>query len=85
MYFMDKDMECYRYLSKNYSIDELTEDLLRKNSNKMLRYYLNIRKNIQKNIDKTSESFNFNVKKWDNYGCLTELIDLDWSSDREED
>jgi predicted RNA methylase len=71
MYFMDKDMECYRYLSEKYSIDELSEDLLRKNSNKMVRYYLKMRKSIQKQINKTTDSFNFNVKKWDNYGCLS--------------
>ena len=73
MYFMDKDMQCYEYLSEKYSIDELNEDLLRKNSNKMVRYYLKIRKNIQKLINKTTESFNFDVKKWDNYGCISEL------------
>ena len=73
MYFMDKNMECYNYLSEKYSMDELTEDLIRKDSNKMVRYYLKMRKNIQKSIKKTIESFNFNVKKWNNYGCIAPL------------
>lgn len=70
MYFMDKNMECYKECYENIKdIKELNEDLLRK-SGKMVIYYLKIRKTIQKGINKIIESFNFNVKKWDNYGCL---------------
>jgi hypothetical protein len=32
-----------------------------------------MRKNIQQKINKTIDSFNFDVKKWDNYGCLSEI------------
>jgi predicted RNA methylase len=73
MYFMDKNMECYEYLSNKYTIDELNEDVIKKDSNKMLRYYLNIRKNIQKNIYNIINTLNLDIVRWENYGCVSHV------------
>lgn len=74
IYFMEKDMELYKRLSKLYDISEISKKKIEQCNDKFVNYYYRKRRELTKLIDSVENSFV--IKKWDNHKCKSRKIKI---------